>query len=80
MEHMTCCKLWLSFFVYLPIATKEIAIATDNFFCIRIPYYKLFAAIRHSIELVNIQSLSCATTCRTESKFTKTTNLSHHIW
>ena len=45
MEHMTCCKLWLSFFIYLPIATKEIAIATDNFFCIRIPYYKLFAAI-----------------------------------
>ena len=45
MEHMACCKLWLPIFIYLPIATKEITIATDNFFCIRIPYYKLFAAI-----------------------------------
>ena len=78
-EHVTRGKHRLSLVVYLPIGTYQIAIATDDFFLFRIPYYQLPAAILHGIKLVDICRLARTTTGSSESLFAQTPYLEHHV-
>ena len=79
MEHVTCCNFWLSVFAYLPLASEDITITTDNLLCIRVPNNQLSATILHRIELIDIHRFARTTSCRTESYLAQTTNLLHNI-
>ena len=62
MEHVTCCYLWLSVLVYLPLASKDITIPTDNLLGLRIPNNQLPTTILHRVELIDIHRFSRSST------------------
>ena len=80
MEHVTCCDLWLSVFIYFPLATKDITISTDNLFRLRVPNNQLSTTILHRVELIDIHRFARTTPSRTKSYFAQTSNLLHHVW
>ena len=79
MEHVARGQDGLSISTYLPISTVDIAISANDFFGFRIPNDELLVTVLASVELVDVNLLSCATTACTKCYLTQTTNLAHHI-
>ena len=79
MKHVTGGELWLPVFIHLPIRSKQIPIATNNLFGLRIPHNELFATILHRVEFVDIHCFSRSSASRSECHFAQTANLFHHV-
>ena len=77
---MTGCQNRLTLLIILPVGTWQITVATYNLLLFRIPYNQLLIAILTDIEFIDIDLLTGATACLTESNLAQTADFLHNIW
>ena len=69
----------LSVGVNINVGAKDIAIAADDLFSLRIPHDELLVAVWHGVELIDIHTLAGAAASLSEGYLTKTADFLHHV-
>ena len=79
MKHVTRSQLRLAFGINLPISSKDITIAANNFLRFRIPHNELFTTVLHGVKLIDIHCLARTSSCCTKGLFSKTPYFHHDM-
>ena len=60
-------ELGLSVLIEFPFCAVEVAIAADNFLCLRVPHDELLVAVLAGVKLVEVQFFTCSSAGFSES-------------
>ena len=60
MEHVRSRKMWLAVLAQLYVSAKYESVASENPFCLRVPYDQLLVWVFHGVELVDVYSKSAS--------------------
>lgn len=78
-EHVAGGQLGLAVGIEPPVASEEIAVATDDLLRLGVPHDELLVAVVRRVKLVYIYGLARTATCRAERYLAQPAYLPHHV-